>query len=84
MLSLKILKKSKGGAYYIEIDASMVEELELQVGDSIQLYTEEVWIYDQKKKICTLRGVSSECYEALISILNGIETKNLASNREDE
>lgn len=82
MLSLKILKKSKDGTYFIEIDQAMVTELELQVGDSIQLYTEEIWIYDKKKKICTLRGISAECYDALIALINGMESKNEASNRE--
>tara|TARA_Y100000401_G_C8294545_1_gene210588 strand:+ start:835 stop:1089 length:255 start_codon:yes stop_codon:yes gene_type:complete len=82
MLSRKILKKSKGGTYYIEIDKTVVEELELHVGDTIQLHVEEIWVYDKKKKICTLRGISKECYESLISALNGIGYKNLAKNRE--
>jgi len=83
VLSQTILKKSKGGTYYVEIDSKLVKELELHVGDRLQLYTEEVWIYNKSSKVCTLRGISAEHYDALIGLLNGIESKNLAKNQED-
>ncbi len=76
MSSLKRLKKSKGGTYYIEIDASMIAELEAGIGDLIHLATEDIWMYDKKKKVCTLRVIDKECYDSLI--------KNLANNRDDE
>ncbi len=76
MSSLKKLKKSKGGTYYIEIDASMVEELEAGVGDLLHLATEDIWMYDRKKKVCKLRVLDKQCYDSLI--------KNLASNRDKE
>lgn len=74
MSSLKRLKISKEGSYYIEIDEHMVRDLEIEIGDLLQLHTEEIWIYDKKKKVCTLRGISKECYDAI--------AKNLAKNRE--
>ena len=83
MLSLTILKRSKGGTYYIEIDSSIVQELELTVGDTLQLYTEEIWIFDKSKKVCTLRGINASCYDSVKDLLSGTKSKNLAKNRQD-
>ena len=76
MSSLKRLKKSKDGSHYVEIDSSTVEELEVKVGDLLSIATEELWMYDKRKKVCTLTVVDTECYNLLI--------KNLANNRDSE
>jgi len=79
----KILKKSRSGRYYIEIDKSLVDKLEWELGDKISLEAEEVWIYSRKTKKCTIRNISKESYDRLVELINEIGPTNVASNREE-
>ena len=83
MKLLKILKRSKGGTYYIEISSDLVSELEWTLGDKILLESEEVWIYDRAKKTCTLSNITKQNYDRLIDEINQVGPKNKARNREE-
>ena len=49
MQLLRILKKSKGGTYYIELSSDLVNYLEWAVGDTLAIDGEEVWVYSRAK-----------------------------------
>tara|TARA_Y100000401_G_scaffold87501_1_gene72981 strand:- start:2426 stop:2674 length:249 start_codon:yes stop_codon:yes gene_type:complete len=82
MQLLRILKKSKGGTYYIELSSDLVNYLEWAVGDTLAIDGEEVWVYSRAKKTCTLQNITQQKYDRLIDLINCVGPENEAPNRE--
>ena len=78
MQLLRILKKSKGGTYYIELSSDLVRA----VGDTLAIDGEEVWVYSRAKKTCTLQNITQQKYDRLIDLINCVGPENEAPNRE--
>jgi len=78
----KTLRKSRGGKYYIEIDTSLVNRLEWELGDKLSLGVKEVWLYNRITKRCTIRNINKESYDRLVELIHEISPTNIASNRE--